>query len=289
MDDFFKKHGLRLLPDHASREQGNLNKVYFVEDQAGEKCVLRFHRQDNRADIESYIDNQIKCLGAANLGARLCYRSMEDQAEFMKRLADRGVFVPQVKDHGPDWMLMEFVAGQSLKDTLPDLEGEKAGRFITRILDAFIQVHEKGECLWDRWGGNELVDSEGQVCFIDFDINIDWPEEVPVKIRAGFDLAFMLRGCIQFSKDKEAAAETIAAFIRHYESFDSIYDVKALQRFLKGQVDFYKAEYCQNPIASAEDKEKHTVINQGIEKINEEIGKNFRSRRPDARPSGPQH
>lgn len=273
IDDFLKDKNLTFSPDHAGREQGNLNKVYFLQDAGGARYVLRVHRQDNRADIESYISRQIRCLGAESYGARLGYRNMDAQASFMRRLLSKDIFVPRVTDCGPDWMLMEFVRGRSLKDILPGLRGEAAARLMQDVLLPFMVVHEKGECLWDRWGGNELIDSGGRVCFIDFDIAIDWPAQVPVRIRAGFDLAFMLRGCIQFCPDKDLAAETLSALLGMRKDFTRIYDVRALLNFLGGQIDFYTAEYCRNPRSSAEEKEKHLLINRGIRKIMEDIEK----------------
>lgn len=267
IDAFLSREKLCLVDDNASREQGFLNAVYFVQDAQGKKYVLRAGRADNREDIETYIRKQIKVLGAEALGARLAYRGMEEQTIFMRHLAAKGISVPPVERHGPDWMLMHFVEGKSLKNILAEMPVDQAWEPVQAVLNAFMDVHKKGECLWDRWGGNELIDGRHNVCFLDFDINIIWPSHVPVRVKAALDLAFMLRGCLQFSQDPETMGHMISETISARRDFSEIYDTAALSCFLEGQIRFYEDEYCRNTAVAPLEQERQAFINRCVKNM----------------------
>ncbi len=249
--------GLRLSPCHATRAQGFLNTVYFAQDDAGARFVLRIARDDNRADIEDYIGRQLRLSGAAAYGARLCYRDMPTQVALMRDLAARGVRVPDIVDSGKDWMLMRFVAGRSLKDIFTDAQSANADAALRAVLNACVDVHRHCIALWDRWGGNELVDVACAVCFIDFEIAVEFPPQVSSKTAAALDLAFFLRGCVQYAHDAKHAAGVLADVIATRDDFAEVYDMPALSSFLEGQLRFYEAEYCGNPAVDAHLREKH--------------------------------
>lgn len=273
IDTFLAREGLRLSSEHEEKEQGNLNKVYFVENDQGKKYVLRIERDDNRLDIETYIRKQIKFLGAEDLGAKLVYRDMAEQARFMHHLSSRQISTPVIEKYGSGWMLIHFSDGDSLKDILAQSSPEDSAPYVVAVLNEFMNVHKKGECLWDRWGGNELVDRQKNVCFLDFDINIVFPSNVPVKVQAGLDLAFMLRGCIQFSKDAEGMERTISNVLSSRQDLTDIYDSKSLVRFLDGQISFYEAEYSKNASVPQDIREKHAAMNRSISAVRNAIAK----------------
>lgn len=267
----FASLGLAPCPAEKQPAQGFLNTVHLAEDQQGQLFVLRLQRGDTRTDIEDYITRQIKFLGAAELGAALHYRSMPEQADFMKSLSAAAIHTPAVPAHGDDWILMQHVKGKSLKDIFEQQPPADAAKAAVAVLNALMDAHKKGVCLWDRWGGNELIDDNLNVCFIDFDLRIDFPADVPPRRQAALDLAFMLRGCLQFSRDPVITAAALTAGIQIRADFAKVYDTAALGRFLEGQIAFYEAEYISNAQTSPTIRDKHAAENALILNLRQEI------------------
>ena len=266
-DQILAAHGLLRSADDAQPAQGFLNTVHIAEDGAGQKYVLRIGRDDNRDDIEGYITRQIKFLGAADLGAALHYRSTPEQAQFQQSLADAGINTPAIAGYGDDWMLMRFAEGRSLSKLFTEQPPEESAKAAAAVLNALMDVHKKGICLWDRWGGNELIDDKLNVCFIDFDLRIDFPADVSPKTQAALDLAFMLRGCLQFSKDADVTAQALSQAITARKDFAQVYDAQALSRFIDGQIRFYNAEYADNAETPKDAREKHRHENHLMQKL----------------------
>lgn len=259
---------LSCLPESLSFEQGNLNNIYFVQDAEGKKYVLRVFRADKRDSIKNYLSSLYETMGLKKYGADIHYRDVAEQVLCMDTFAIKGISTPAVIDHGEDWILMSFADGESLKKLLLNLKGKEMKFPIRSALAALMDVHAKGEHLWDRWGANELIDSKGVVCFIDYDIDIKWPENVSQKTKASFDLSILLRGCIQFSVDKKLAGRTVSAVLRKNKLLKDVYDLRALRNFLDGQAAFYDIQYCQNAQAALSDKAIHRFTNEEIRKIN---------------------
>lgn len=266
-DQILARCGLKRCDDRAQPAQGFLNTVHLAEDGAGQKYVLRIGRDENRGDIEGYITRQIKFLGAADLGATLHYRSIPAQAQFMQSLTAAGVNTPDIAGYGDDWMLMRFAEGRSLSKLFTEQSPEEAAKSAAAVLHALIDVHKKGICLWDRWGGNELIDDKRNVCFIDFDLRIDFPADVSPKTQAALDLAFMLRGCLQFSRDADITAAALGDVIAARSDFAEVYDVKSLHRFIGGQINFYNAEYIDSAATPQDAREKHKHENHLMQQL----------------------
>lgn len=261
-DQILAAYRLTRCGEDAQPAQGFLNSVHVAADAAGQKYVLRAGRDENREDIEQYITRQIKFLGVADLGGRLHYRSIPAQAQFMQSLTDAGIHTPAIAAYGDDWMLMHFAEGRSLSKLFVSEQAQDAAKAAGAVLNALMDVHKKGICLWDRWGGNELINDKLNVCFIDFDLQISFPENVAVQTQTALDLAFMLRGCLQFSRDADVTAAALADTITRRSDFAQIYDVKSLVRFIDGQVNFYNAEYCNKREIAPDTARKHLSENK---------------------------
>lgn len=268
IQSILKSWRLSCLPESPTFEQGNLNNIYFAQDAEGKKYVLRVLRADKRGSIKSYLSSLYEMMGLKKYGAYIYYRNTVEQALCMETLAIKGISAPAAIDHGEDWILMSFFDGESLKKLLLNLKGMEIKPPIRSVLAALMDAHTKGEHLWDRWGANELIDSKGSVCFIDYDIDIKWPEDVSQRTKASFDLSILLRGCIQFSADKRLAGRAVSAVLRKDKLLKDIYDLSALRHFLDGQVAFYDRQYCQNTQAALSDKAIHRFTNEEIRKIN---------------------
>ena len=253
--------GLTPVANGLAPAQGFLNRVTFAQDSAGARCVLRVVRDDNRDDIKGYITRQIKHLGVAGLGGQLRYRSVAEQVAMHDRLRIAGIAAPEVTAHDDDWMLMRHVNGRSLRDIYAGDAADHGIAASCAVLGALMDAHAKKICLWDRWGGNELVDDALGVCFIDFDIDIALPDTVDVQVAAALDLVFFLRGCVQYSAQPHAIAQALAHEMLTRADFDQTYDRAALLRFIDGQLAFYQAEYIDNPSVDAELQYKHARDN----------------------------
>ncbi len=282
-DQILARCGLKRCTPSAQPTQGFLNTVHLAEDGAGQKYVLRIGRDENREDIEEYVTRQIKFLGAADLGATLHYRSIPAQAQFMQSLTAAGVNTPHIAGYGEEWMLMHFAEGRGLSTLFAEQPPEEAAKAAAATLGALMDVHKKGICLWDRWGGNELIDNKLNVCFIDFDLRIDFPAQVSSQTQTALDLAFMLRGCLQFSRDADITAAALAGVIGARDDFDHIYDVKSLSRFIDGQIRFYNAEYIENADTPKDAREKHNHENDLMQQLQQKANMHMQMHAAPAR------
>lgn len=259
-------------PDHSCiTEQGNLNSVHHVMDSSGREFILRIHDETKRQDISSYLNAQYRQMGLNIRGGQIRFRTVPEQVQTLAYLSSRDIRVPEIIDHGEDWILMSKAEGIPLKDCLSLRPRHTLKGPINAVLSQAMDAHKKGACLWDRWGANELVDevekNSFNVTFIDFDLEIIWPDSIPQKIMAAFDLAVLLRGCIHFATDKNAAGKAVIASLSENIDFENDYDTEALADFLEGQIEFYTQQYCHNKSTAQKDREDQYLTNVEMMKI----------------------
>lgn len=282
--DALKSCGLTISIPVSPLEQGNLNNVCFVQDTEGRDLVLRQVKISERKRITTYLGNLYDRMGLSAYGGSLHLRTVQEQVQTLNTLARAGINVPQLVDSGPDWMLISRMDGEPLKDVLESCTDDDIRIPIDTFLSALMNVHAKGVCLWDRWGANELVNASSQIAFIDFDIAVIWPEDVPFRTRAAFDLAIPLRSCIQYAPNKQMAGSLVLSNIYGNPGFKDMYDAEALISFLEGQYVFYDNLYCQQQTQEIARKTLHDETNSQIIRLCSAIKSTFLEQQESRKP-----
>jgi tRNA A-37 threonylcarbamoyl transferase component Bud32 len=244
--DSSPRHSFRLASGQVFNiSHGNLNSVEVLEDDDGNLACLRQSKNDNREVIKKYLANLYSVMGLGHYNGQIRYLTVHEQVRKMQRLQQKGIKVPSVIDYGDTWMLMTFEEGTPLEKILQNSNEEQTHTVVEIFLENLLKAHMCEECIWDRWGGNELISNVG-ITFIDFDIDVSFPDHVSKKIQSSFDLAVALRGCIQTAAHKVTSTKTIKRFLEENQAaIASIYDLSSLSLFLEGQMKFYDEMYCE--------------------------------------------
>ncbi len=236
------------------------------------KQILRWTREQKRGETNAYLSNLYGRMGLSHLGGTLRYRGVEEQARFLCSLEEKELAgVPHLYDFGENWLLMSYFNGQALNKVLPEADQPTTWQAIHGVLDCVMNIHKEGICLWDRWGGNELVDPKGRICLIDFDVSVDWPKDVPQKVKAAFDLSVLIHGCVQFSNDRQLAARAVTSHLLSRLGSEKVYDVSALAGFFDGQAAFYDKRYVSQKTIPFEDAQTHAETNAAIKVVKKAV------------------
>lgn len=259
---------------------GNLNRVEFFTNSKGQRFCLRVVRDDKRHESHAYLMELYNSMQLGAYGGTISFRTVAEQVARTKQLASKGINVPRVLEHGKNWMLMSFVEGTPLKLLLSDCSEERT-QFATRsFFNGLCSAHLKGECLWDRWGANELIRNDGETSFIDFDVKVGFPMGVPLSVQYSFDLTVAIRACLQFSKHREVAAASISDFLAERMEENRIYDLARISETLRGHVKFYDRRYCHDMAADAALCTKHRTTNDHELRVLTLIEQNAQTKRP---------
>lgn len=130
------------------------------------RYVFRARQEHKSLDIsDSYIRAMHECTGFLNMGGDFKLRTISEEINFMNQALALGLPVPKIISADTDWILIEYIEGQIFYKLL------EAGeiRILLKMLQELHFAHEKGIIYGDRWGGNEIVDSGGNLHMIDFD------------------------------------------------------------------------------------------------------------------------
>lgn len=217
---------------------GKLNTVDIFSNFSGEKFCLRMAREDNREWIKNYLQELHDAMGGQQYGLEVRYRTVEEQVLYMNRLSSLGANVPKAVAHGDNWILMSYLDGDPLNIILPSSSSEDTNTIITALMDAWIDVHSKGECLWDRCGKNELFSAPRTIGFIDFDVDVYFLGTTPFGIQASYDLAIGIRSYILQAQHRDVALNAIKGSLIN-GSARSIYHPRHLSEVLDMQLVHY--------------------------------------------------
>lgn len=168
----------------------------IIEAQPNTAAVLR--RRKDTCDL-SLLQQE-----ATYMGFGYHVRDISETVNFMLKLQGLDVPVPIVLDAGADYIVEEYIQGTPLHHLIaarPSLT--LADRFLQEVLKA----HQRGVILGDRWGKNEIVRSNGQICFVDFDLEYRTPFDREL------ELAEAINGLAIFSSDHRLS-QHLASWVR---------------------------------------------------------------------------
>ena len=207
-----------LIPSETQVVQGRLNAIVVLHDDQGNEYVHK--RRRNNIDILDHISEELRIIGFPALGGSFSFRSVAEESRFMNDAAsiDLRVVAPVVV--GPDFILLPFIEGKDLKDSLSvsDLDPLK------HVLRDIFSAHSKGIVYGDRWPKNLIVKPDGTIIQIDFDLNIagHYAKE--------FELAQFLYGVIRDSADKKSAVANLLSAVPPQATQG--YNLTIIERFM---------------------------------------------------------
>ncbi|MBD2677413.1 MULTISPECIES: hypothetical protein [Nostoc] len=145
--------------------EGLFNHILFITI-AGDRYVFRARRDVSTEAGDAYMQYMYEATGFIQNGGSFKLRNIADEVDFLQRALAAGLPVPKLIYAAEDWMLIEYVTGKTLFEFLE--AGEV--KFLPKIVQEMNLAHRRGIIYADRWGGNEMIDAEGNVRMIDFDI-----------------------------------------------------------------------------------------------------------------------
>lgn len=222
--------------------QGNLNKNLVVTDSIGQEYVIRQENPQGRALELPFVEAEYKSVGFLDHpqnGFRM--RTPKEQHQLAMLLEENGIRATRVIYSNEDIQVMRYEKNAT---SLADLwnNGDPRAPVATGLaLIKLAESHSKGLLLGDRWGPNELLTADGEIMFVDFDIEIFGPE---VK---EFEMASMLyfnsyfaqqRGSVE---DLKGLTETYKKFIAS-SLFAKLYSKSLLLDYLTRYFSYFANE-----------------------------------------------
>lgn len=217
---------------------GCLNQILVLEgDQAS--YALRFRVERYSRHVATYHRELFAFLDCNSLGLRMQYRSVCAEVDFLSVASRTDARVICVAATESEWYAYSYIEGVTLAAFLSSIRDDASGqaeayRTIQDFLIQLFKLHRKGVACPDRWGGNEVVDANGRVTLIDFDVG--WTSAGRVQFSA--DLAIAASGVLLVANGRTPIAEILLAILsRMLES--SIYDRATFLTVLRGYKEFY--------------------------------------------------
>ena len=255
---------------------GALHCVHVLKSESGSLACLRVGRSSasrgNHKMVDAYIRQLYTTMRLFELGGSLRWRTIEEQVEVFETCRLNGVRVPRVLMADREWILTEYVQGRLLKDYLQDSDSTP---IIQYYLNTVAKAHRAGIVLGDRWGGNEIVESCNEVCLVDFDIEVLFPERW-LAAAYSFDLSLAIRACLLWSTSRADSLRRVIDWLKQYrDQVCQIYDMRLLTRFLAGSITFYSAQ--DRPIVPqlSTSKASQVATNATVRRLNCEIRRLF--------------
>jgi hypothetical protein len=145
-----------------------------------------------------------KYIGFYEIGGGFRIRTITEEIDFINQALGIGLPVPKIIDFDRDWMLSEYIEGKSF------LEHVEAGEVevLPHVLKQLHLAHSKGIVYSDRWGPNELIDSQGNVWMIDFDFEWYYQGEEEGVLEA-LEIAFPLFSSLRMTSHRQELLKVI--------------------------------------------------------------------------------
>ncbi len=193
--------------------QGNFNKSLVVVDSTGREYIIRQENPHGRTLELPFVEAEYKGVGFLEHpqnGFRL--RTAVEQHQFTIFLRENGIRASRTVYSKGDIQIISYENGAV---NLADLwnSGDPRAPIVTDMaLIKLAESHNKGFILGDRWGPNELLTADGEIMFVDFDIEIFGAEAKE------FEMASMLYFNSYFAQQPNSA-EDLNGLVEIYKEF----------------------------------------------------------------------
>jgi radical SAM superfamily enzyme YgiQ (UPF0313 family) len=215
-------------------EGGNLNHTVLLEGPL-RRFVFRSRKDAARDEIAAYLGGLYGAALMDKLGGEFRFRTLDEELDFITRARAAGIRTPGVVCRGEDWAVLEFVEGRTLAETLG---ADGCPAIVLRLLFQLASAHKQGFILADRWGANEIVDTNGHLHFIDFDL--EWlPRREPNGLKE-MEMGVAFFGAILHASRRADLLDTLCDYglpLLHLWG----YDLSLIAQTLEGYRRFYLA------------------------------------------------
>ncbi len=154
--------------------EGALNHVLLIRTEQA-RAVLRMRRAASSQEIFDYLNGMYVYTGFPELGGAFRLRGIGEELAFLQRALALGLPVPALLAAGGDWMLIEMIEGRTAYAAVK--QGDLS--VVEKVVETLYLAHERGVVYGDRWGDNEVIDPQGRVRPIDFDVEWTLPGQRP--------------------------------------------------------------------------------------------------------------
>jgi hypothetical protein len=145
--------------------EGALNHVLLIRT-AQARAVFRMRRAASSQEIFDYLNGMYVHTGFPELGGEFRLRSIGEELAFLRRAHALELPVPALLAAGGDWMLIEMIEGGTAYAAVK--QGDLS--VVAKVVETLYLAHQRGVVYGDRWGDNEVIDPQGRVRPIDFDV-----------------------------------------------------------------------------------------------------------------------
>lgn len=212
--------------------EGALNHILFADTET-DRYVFRARRETFSQEGEDYMKAMYECMGLFGVGGTFKLRTIAEEIEFMERAIAASLPVPKLIASENDWMLIQFLQGKTLHKSVKNGEID----LVFTVLKAMNLAHQQGIIYGDRWGDNELIDSQGNVSFIDFDIQWDYQGEESGMLEA-LEMAVTLFNSLRLTTAREELLNLVKTEIAPWLK-SSGYAMEKIAKFSESLGDFY--------------------------------------------------
>lgn len=230
---------LALLPDGSTAQVERITSGYDVANhilliRTSSNCYIFRARQEQALDcLESYVGLIFERAGFLSMGGNIRLRTISEEVDFMRHALAVGLPVPQIICANSDWMIIEYFEGLPLYQLVES--GEY--RHLLNMLQELYLAHQKGIIYGDRWGGNEIVDSDGMIHMIDFEIEWVYNGSQP-NVLKNLEFSWFLFNILRMSNQRDGILNLIELdAVTMLEAWG--YELKTIKKFIMGFAEFY--------------------------------------------------
>ncbi|ALB41644.1 hypothetical protein AA650_15300 [Anabaena sp. WA102] len=214
------------------QSEGLFNHILLITT-ATDRCVFRARRDISTEAGDAYMQYMYEATGFIQNGGSFKLRNIGDEVDFIKRALAVGLPVPKLIHADQDWMLIEYVTGKTLLEFLET--GEV--KFLPKVLQEMNLAHRQGIIYADRWTGNEMIDTQGNVRMIDFDIEWFYQGGNDGTLEA-LEMAWTIFNAMRVTSNRDELLTIVET-----EVLPSLkawgYDISKMKQFVEGLCNFY--------------------------------------------------
>lgn len=222
--------------------QGNFNKSVVIVDSNDKEYIVRQEDVEGRARELPFIEAEYRGVGFLDHpqnGFRL--RTPSQQHQFTVCLAENSIKATRVIYSQDDLQIIHYEQETMSIADLWHNANPRAPIATGMALIQLAQSHNKGFILGDRWGPNEILTVDGEIMFVDFDIEIFGPEIKEFEIASMLYFNSYFAQQLSSVKDLNGLATIYKEFIASY-LFTNIYDKPLFFNYLIRYFSYFANE-----------------------------------------------
>lgn len=167
------------------------------------------------------------------MGGHIRIRTIPEEVNFMLQALTVGLPVPQIICADSDWMIIEYIEGQ----TVYQLSEAGEYRITLKMLQELHLAHQKGIIYGDRWGGNEIVASNGKIYMIDLDLEWIYKGNQD-NVLENLEISWFIFNSLRMSNQRSAMLNILESNgVPMLKAWG--YEMETVRQFVTGFAEFY--------------------------------------------------